>query len=135
MVLEISSALIARLLSEAGASRDAEVCGLLFGSDGRIDSVQGCANVAEDTARAFEIDPAALFAAHRRARAGGPAVIGCYHSHPNGAAYPSRRDADSAAPDGSVWLIVGGAESGYFRAVVDGQIHQRFDRVAVVIVG
>lgn len=134
MVLEISSALVARLLSEA-ASPDAEVCGLLFGSDARIDAAQACANVAEDPARAFEIDPAALFAAHRRARAGGPAVIGCYHSHPSGAAHPSQRDADSAAPDGSLWLIVGGAEFDCFRAVVDGQIHKRFDRAAVVVVG
>lgn len=135
MVLEISSTLVARLLSDAAASPDVEVCGLLFGSDARIEAAQACANVAEDPARAFEIDPAALFAAHRRARAGGPAVIGCYHSHPNGAAHPSWRDADSAAPDRSVWLIVGGAEFECFRAVVDGQIHQRFDRVAVVVAG
>jgi proteasome lid subunit RPN8/RPN11 len=120
MGLEISSTLIARLLAEARAAPGVEVCGLLFGTAGRIDAVEPCANVAADPARTFEIDPAALFAAHRRARGGGPAVIGHYHSHPSGRAEPSATDAASAMGDGAVWLILAGDDVRAWRTVKVG---------------
>lgn len=65
-----------------------------------------CANVAPDPLRHFEIDPAALIAAHRASRAGGLAVLGYFHSHPNGLARPSATDARTAAGDGRIWAIV-----------------------------
>ncbi|MFZ2997706.1 M67 family metallopeptidase [Sphingobium sp.] len=90
-----------------------EVCGLLLGAAGadRIDAILPAANVAPDPARHFELDPITLFAAHRAARSGGPAILGHYHSHPSGIATPSATDLASAAPDGSLWLIVAGAHS------------------------
>jgi proteasome lid subunit RPN8/RPN11 len=120
MTLEISSALRARLMAEAQAEPTMEVCGLLFGTSRRITAAEPCANVASDPARAFEIDPAALFAAHRRARTGGPAVIGHYHSHPTGGAEPSAVDAASAMGDGAIWLIVAGADARAWRTVERG---------------
>lgn len=84
-----------------------EVCGLLLGGEGRITDIRPAANVAPDPARHFELDPTTLIAAHRAARSGGPAIIGHYHSHPSGHAEPSATDAAAAAPDGSLWLIVG----------------------------
>lgn len=134
MVLEISSALLAGLLAEAAASPEVEVCGLLFGDARRIDGAVSCANVAAEPASAFEIDPAPLIGACRAARSGGPAIVGCYHSHPGGAASPSPRDAAAAAPDGSIWLIVGGGRVGCYRAVEQGCRHGRFDAVAYRIV-
>lgn len=75
-----------------------------------------CANVAPRPADSFEIDPAALIAAHRAARTGGPAVIGHYHSHPRGTATPSARDAVAAEP-GSRWIIIAGDDvRGWFAA-------------------
>jgi proteasome lid subunit RPN8/RPN11 len=116
----ISSTLLAGLLTEAKNSPEREVCGLLFGASGvrdggRIEAVEACANVAADPARAFEIDPAALFAAHRRARGGGEAVIGHYHSHPSGEAVPSARDAAQAMGDGALWLILTAREARLWR--------------------
>ena len=87
------------------------------------------ANVAADPARFFEIDPAALLAAHRAARSGGPQVIGHYHSHPNGRAEPSPRDAADAAPDGSIWLIAASGRLTAWRAGPHGALHGRFDAV------
>ena len=116
----ISSALLHRIIAETAASPREEVCGLLLGSPQRIGAVQLCRNVAENRADSFEIDPAALLAAHKAARAGGPLVAGCYHSHPNGRAEPSPRDAAAAAPDGTLWLIVGGGEALLWRARRDG---------------
>lgn len=102
----ISSTLHARLLAAAGASPEAEICGLLFGAGERIEQTRPCANVAPDPARSFELDPTALFAAHRAAREGAPAPIGHYHSHPSGEPVPSARDAAQAMGDGALWLIV-----------------------------
>ena len=94
------------------ATADAdEICGLLLGQAGEIGDIRPAANVAPDPARHFELDPAVLIAAHRRARLGGPVVIGHYHSHPSGQAIPSITDAACAAPDGSLWLIVAGREA------------------------
>lgn len=121
---------IDEIVTRARSSAD-EVCGLLVGEPGHVVAVVHCANVAADPATAFEIDPARLIAVHRAARAGGPSIVGCYHSHPGGEVAPSPRDAADAAPNGWLWLIVGGRETGVYRAVADGHLHGRFDPVAV----
>lgn len=120
MAVEISSTLLARLLNEARLSPTREICGLLFGSADRIVGAQSCPNVAPDPRRHFEIDPAALFAAHRVARNGGPSVIGHYHSHPSGAAAPSARDAEGAMGDDALWLIVTASEARLWRTNAPG---------------
>ena len=117
--MDVAHALIAHLLAEAAASPEHEICGLLFGTATRIDEARATANVAADPTRRFEIDPAALLAAHRTERAGGARVIGCYHSHPGGRAEPSARDAADAEP-GRLWLIAGGGELRAWRAGADG---------------
>ncbi len=131
MRVKISSAVIDRIVVAAATSPEAEVCGLLFGSADRIDAVESCINVAPDPARRFEIDPAALLAAHRRARDGGMTPVGCYHSHPGGVAAPSPRDAADAAPDGGIWLIVAGGRVTAWRAMVDGPVHGRFAALSI----
>lgn len=110
MGMAIARRLIEQILAEAMAAPDREVCGLLFGDAAAITAVQPAANVADDPARSFEVDPRALFAALRSERAGGAKVIGHYHSHPNGLAMPSERDAAAAEP-GWLWLIVAGSET------------------------
>jgi desampylase len=105
MGLRIARSLLDQILAEAMAAPDREVCGLLFGDDEAIAAVQPAANVAEDPARQFEVDPQALFNAIRSGRAGGAKLIGHYHSHPNGVPSPSERDAAASEP-GWFWLIV-----------------------------
>jgi len=124
----ISSTLLARLLSDAQNSPNAEICGLLLGSKGLIEEARPCRNVAPDPARAFEIDPVQLFAAHRQARDGGAQVIGHYHSHPSGAAVPSARDAAQAMGDGALWLILTADAARLWRSVRIGA----FEAVALV---
>lgn len=112
---------IAALVAAARAAGDEEACGLLIGP---ALEVRPCANVAADRTRHFEIDPAALVAAHRAARAGGEAVAGYFHSHPAGPPEPSPIDRAGASGDGRVWAIVGlrdGAwEIGWFRDTIEG---------------
>lgn len=120
MTISISSAVLAQLLRDAAVEPDREVCGLLFGTHDRIAAALSCSNVAADPARSFEIDPAALLAAHRRARTGGAAVIGHYHSHPTGIAGPSQRDAAQSMGDGAIWLIVAGGAARGWRSITAG---------------
>jgi proteasome lid subunit RPN8/RPN11 len=103
----IRKALLEEILAVAAAAPRHEVCGLLFGTNHGIDHIQPTENVADRPQDTFEIDPEALFAALRAERAGGPRLIGHYHSHPNGRAEPSPRDLAAAEP-GKYWLIIGG---------------------------
>lgn len=115
-MLEISSAALHHIIADAHADPARERCGLLFGDVDRVARAAPCANVAADPARMFEIDPAALFAALRAERMGGPTLVGHWHSHPSGDVRPSATDAAMATRDGKLWLIVAGDEIGVWRA-------------------
>jgi len=119
MAIGIKRSTLDQILGLAAASPSEEVCGLLLGSTGRIDRAEPAQNVAEAPASMFEIDPAALFAALRAERAGGPRLIGHYHSHPNGSAEPSARDLAAAEPD-KYWLIIGGGTARLWLAGAGG---------------
>lgn len=99
-----------------------EICGLLFGTERTIEAVKPVENVAMDPSRRFEIDPAALIAAHRAQRHGGPTLIGHFHSHPTGLAEPSPRDEAEAAGDGALWLILGAGQAGLWRSETPGRL-------------
>lgn len=132
MTLQISRSLAAQIVSET-MRFPVETCGLLLGRDSVVNAIEPCDNVHSKPATHFELDPAALFRALRRARAGGPQVIGHYHSHPSGIAAPSATDAAQAAPDGAFWIIVAGTDLTAWRAASDGAVHGRFDPVALAI--
>jgi desampylase len=110
MSIRISSELRQQLLDLASASPDLEVCALLFGMNNTVTGFDVALNVSAQPNTAFEIDPAALIAAHRRMRHGGPAVIGVFHSHPNGRVGPSPDDIAAAEPNGWIWLIAAGGD-------------------------
>lgn len=103
--LEVAHHALDAILAEAAHAAPEEACGLLLGADGRVLEVRPAANVAQDKARHFEIDPVALIDAHRAERGGGPRLIGYYHSHPVGPPEPSATDREQAAGDGKVWAI------------------------------
>ncbi|MBB6122322.1 Mov34/MPN/PAD-1 family protein [Sphingobium subterraneum] len=127
MVTRISRVVLDDILGRARDNPNVEVCGLLLGQDGRITHAVAAANVAEDPTCRFEIEPATLLAAHRAARAGGPTIVGHYHSHPSGDLVPSSCDADAAHADGSLWLIVSGRDCALWCTGETG-LHGRFSR-------
>lgn len=110
----------AAMLAAAAARHPHEACGLLFGTGPAITRFCETANLAPDPARHFEIDPAALIAAHRAARAGGPALVGYFHAHPTGDPAPSATDRASAAHDGRIWAIAGGGTIKLWRDTPSG---------------
>ncbi len=114
MRLVLPSALAAQIEGEAQAAFPRECCGLIegvrAGDDVEAVALHPAANLSAEADR-FEIDPAAQFAALRTARANGREIIGCYHSHPGGAAEPSPRDLAGAGEEGFLWLIAALSEA------------------------
>jgi proteasome lid subunit RPN8/RPN11 len=132
MSVNLSSVLMMQIVDWANSSPEKEVCGLLFGKDAHISDWSEARNVAQDPSHRFEIDPAALIAAHKKARTGGPAIMGYVHSHPSGSATPSACDADMAQGDGMLWLIVAPPDYAVWRAGTSG-LHGRFERVNLIL--
>lgn len=108
MKLILPAELRARIESEARGAFPRECCGLIEGACekdiARALALHTARNIAPDPGR-FEIHPEDHIAALKRARANGHAVIGCYHSHPNGRAVPSAIDQAGAGEEGFLWLI------------------------------
>jgi predicted GIY-YIG superfamily endonuclease/proteasome lid subunit RPN8/RPN11 len=102
----ISPQALAAMRAHAAAAHPQEACGILLGEGNRITEARPAANVHLSPHTHFAIDPQALIDAHRAARAGGPEVIGYYHSHPRGPAAPSATDRAEASGDGRVWAII-----------------------------
>ena len=102
---------MAALRAQAAQAGDRECCGLLEGRRAGngfiILALHPARNLSQDPDR-FEIDPVDHIAAVKKARANGAAIVGCYHSHPDGTAQPSARDLAGAGEENFVWLIAAG---------------------------
>ncbi|MBS0469592.1 MAG: M67 family metallopeptidase [Proteobacteria bacterium] len=100
----------AQILRESEAAHPRECCGLIegirHGEGWRADRLHPAPNLSQDADR-FEIDPAVHLETQRGARDRGTAIIGCYHSHPDGRPRPSPRDRAGALEKDFVWLIAG----------------------------
>lgn len=116
MTMIVTSAVVDALLAETRESHPRECCGLLFGDDHSITAHRSANNVHPHATTRFEIDPQVLIDAHRAMRAGGPRLVGYYHSHPQGLPKPSATDRAQAADDGMIWAIVGKGQLALWRA-------------------
>jgi len=108
MALHLPSALRDWIAAEARRAFPRECCGLLegkvVGEQISVVAAHAARNLSERPDR-FEIDPADHFRVLRAARERGTAIVGCYHSHPNGRVEPSPCDRDAAGEAGMAWLI------------------------------
>lgn len=129
MQIEVTSQALTQIRAAATAAHPREACGLLLGEGGRITAAVETRNINPAPETHFEIDPQALIDAHRAARAGGPAVIGYFHSHPHGPAEPSATDRASAAGDGRVWAIIAGADIRFWKDGKEGFTALSFVRI------
>lgn len=87
-----------------------EACGLLFGSRSGnlvlVEAASVAANIAADPRCRFEVEPRHLIDSQRSARNGGPAVVGVWHSHPEGPLRPSAADRAGVTDPSWIWIIV-----------------------------
>jgi proteasome lid subunit RPN8/RPN11 len=116
--LHLSQPLAAQILGAAARAFPLECCGLIEGisTEGgwRVTALHEAANLAEEPARRFLIDPQRQFDLIRALRGRETRIIGCFHSHPGGPAAPSATDRIQALEDDFLWLIAGGSvESGF----------------------
>ena len=108
----LPAALLRRIEAAARLAYPEECCGLLIGfrePEGRVrvTRVAESVNIAPPPRRdRFEVDPALRFSLMRRLRGSGEEIVGHYHSHPDGPARPSTRDAAQAYEPELVWLVV-----------------------------
>jgi proteasome lid subunit RPN8/RPN11 len=112
-VLHLADELAAAVLQAAARAYPNEACGLIEGIDTkggwRALFIHEAANVADDPARRFLIDPQVQFALMRKLRGSEKRIIGCFHSHPNGRAEPSATDRANAYESDFVYVIAAGA--------------------------
>lgn len=90
------------------STSSAEVCGVLIGRRTpyiEVDHVVTGHNIHPQPERHFLLDAASLLRADTIANAHQQAIIGFYHSHPNGTAFPSAYDRRDAWLD-SIMMIV-----------------------------
>jgi proteasome lid subunit RPN8/RPN11 len=123
-----------QLVREAERSFPRECCGLiegiLAGDMAQAFALHPCANLAREPDR-FEIDPRDHIKLLRQLRGTPRSLIGCYHSHPNGQAAASARDAQGASGNDFLWLIqaVGSDGAGELGVFVFGE--NRFQALCV----
>jgi [CysO sulfur-carrier protein]-S-L-cysteine hydrolase len=84
----------------------AECCGLLSGSNGLITDIHQLRNDADKPETRYFATPEELFAAMRRIRESGQALLGVYHSHPRTPAYPSQSDVEMAFYPEAYYFII-----------------------------
>jgi len=103
VAIRLSSALDAEIRAHAARDYPFECCGALLGKVENgvkiVTTLRPMENVHEEGhERRFRIDSKTVFQLMREERAGGPAVLGFYHSHPDHPARPSAYDREWASP-------------------------------------
>ena len=91
---------------EHARGKSFEVCGLLAGTDSRIDTVYRMANTEEKPETGYFMDPKEQLNIMKEIRKQGLELLGIYHSHPVSPAYPSPRDVEQAFYSEVSYLIV-----------------------------
>ncbi|NNC93815.1 MAG: M67 family metallopeptidase [Acidimicrobiia bacterium] len=115
------------ILQHSRAALPNEACGLLAADDSGIRRLYCVAN-ADASPVSYTIDPAGHFAALQDAEENSWELVGAFHSHVNGPAYPSPTDVAGATEPDWTWLVVGPiAGSPEIRAyrIVAGEISEQ----------
>jgi proteasome lid subunit RPN8/RPN11 len=105
LAIRIRRAVRDAVIAHAREEAPLECCGLLLGTAAIVEEAVRAVNLRH-SATAYLVDPADHFAAIRRARAEGRAVLGAYHSHPRSPAVPSPVDVREAHDRTFLYLIV-----------------------------
>ena len=103
--MKIEREVMERIVAHAERDAPIEACGFLMGLKGRITRDHPMTN-AEGRADHFTFDPEEQFHAYKTAMQEGLDIIGAYHSHPAGPAWPSEEDIKLAYDSSILYVIV-----------------------------
>jgi len=94
-MLVIKRAGMQHILEHCDREYPNEACGILGGHDGTVETVYPMTN-AHPSPHYYEMDPEEQFRVMRDIRLAGLEMVGIYHSHTGGPAYPSGVDVERA---------------------------------------
>lgn len=83
-----------------------EICGVLIGSNGAVETFKPCNNLNTERAHdRYQLDKRSFNEADTWARENGMDIIGIYHTHPDHPSRPSETDRVNAWPE-YIYLII-----------------------------
>jgi len=94
-MLKITNADLQSIFEHCSTGLPNEACGILAGRDNRVEKVYLMRN-AKPGPDYYEMDPEEQFRIMKDIRDGGLVMVGMFHSHPTGQAYPSSVDVEKA---------------------------------------
>lgn len=95
-MLVVSSSVLLASFAHARDEAPREVVGLWLGKGQVVQRAEPLSNRSSNPLVAYDADPAHLIQVLRRSREEGLELVAIYHSHPQGAAWPSRTDRELA---------------------------------------
>ena len=95
MMLSIKKSDIQTIFDHCLAGLPNEACGILAGRDGKVEKAY-CMTNAKPGPDYYEMEPEEQFRVMKDIRDSGLEMVGLFHSHPAGRAYPSSVDVEQA---------------------------------------
>jgi len=103
--LEIPNNIFQQILKQAEAEAPIEACGILAGSDGKVEKLYKMTN-ADKSSDHFMMEPAEQFKVAKDIRSAGLKMLAIYHSHPATPARPSQEDIRLSLTPDVTYVIV-----------------------------
>lgn len=107
MQLTLSAEYLKQIIDHAYQELPYEICGLMGGQEGQVESIVPVPNASRTPQSNFEMERQAMVDAIIQFQRAGQEVVAIYHSHPQNAAVPSESDVAQATWPDAVYLIVG----------------------------
>jgi proteasome lid subunit RPN8/RPN11 len=104
-VLTFAAHALEQMLAHAYSGLPDEACGLLLGTEDRVDRFFACVNTTASS-RIYAIGPKDFMAAEDEADEAGLTIVGVMHSHTHTEPYPSPTDVAQAVDPGWRYVIV-----------------------------
>ncbi len=101
-MLSITRSDLRTIIDHCNAGYPDEACGILAGRLGRVERVYCMANARPGPA-SYEMDPEEQFRVMKDVQLAGLEMLGTFHSHPGGQAYPSGIDVERAYWPGTLF--------------------------------
>jgi len=103
--LEIPNNIFQQMLKQAEAEAPIEACGILAGSDSKVEKLYKMTN-ADRSSDHFMMEPAEQFKVVKDIRSAGLKMLAIYHSHPATPARPSQEDIRLSLMPEVIYVIV-----------------------------